>query len=243
MEVIVQKTPADMARAAAREVAQVLNAKPNAVLGMATGSTPLGVYQELVRMHRERRAGLLARRHVQPRRVRRPAVTHPQSYHHFMQENFFRPHQHPRAEHPHPHGTTTQLPRVLRAGTKKRIARVRRHRPADPGHRLRRPHRLQRAGRIARSAARGSRRCAETDDRRQRPLLRARDDVPMLGDHDGRRHDPRVAADPAAGQRREQGRRDRRGGGGAGDEHDHRQRAADAPVDAGSTSTSRRRRS
>jgi glucosamine-6-phosphate deaminase len=53
MEVIVQRTPGDMARAAAREVAQVLNAKPNAVLGMATGSTPLGVYQELVRLHRK----------------------------------------------------------------------------------------------------------------------------------------------------------------------------------------------
>ena len=52
MEVIVQKTPEEMSRAAAREVANVLNAKPNAVLGMATGSTPLGLYVELVKMHR-----------------------------------------------------------------------------------------------------------------------------------------------------------------------------------------------
>jgi glucosamine-6-phosphate deaminase len=43
MEVIVQKTYADMSRAAAREAANIINSKPNAVLGLATGSTPLGV--------------------------------------------------------------------------------------------------------------------------------------------------------------------------------------------------------
>ena len=38
---------------AAQLVVDVLNTKPNAVLGMATGSTPLGLYQELVRLHKE----------------------------------------------------------------------------------------------------------------------------------------------------------------------------------------------
>src|SRR5438876_9497025 len=42
-----------MSRTAARIVAEVLNTKPNAVLGMATGSTPLGLYQELVRLHQK----------------------------------------------------------------------------------------------------------------------------------------------------------------------------------------------
>lgn len=53
MEVTIHKTYKDLSHAAARIVAQTLNAKPNAVLGLATGSTPLGVYAELVRMHRE----------------------------------------------------------------------------------------------------------------------------------------------------------------------------------------------
>ena len=52
MEVIICKTYEEMSRAGAEAVADVLNAKPNAVLGMATGSTPLGVYQELVRLHK-----------------------------------------------------------------------------------------------------------------------------------------------------------------------------------------------
>jgi glucosamine-6-phosphate deaminase len=38
---------------AAQIFAQTLNAKPDAVLGLATGSTPLGLYKELIRMHKE----------------------------------------------------------------------------------------------------------------------------------------------------------------------------------------------
>ena len=51
MEVIICDKYEEMSRVAAQAVADVLNAKPNAVIGMATGSTPLGLYQELVRMH------------------------------------------------------------------------------------------------------------------------------------------------------------------------------------------------
>ena len=50
MEVIIQRDYEQMSKAAAQIVVEVLNAKPNAVLGMATGSTPLGLYQELVRL-------------------------------------------------------------------------------------------------------------------------------------------------------------------------------------------------
>ena len=53
MEVVVLPTYEEMSKSAAAIIADVLNAKPNAVLGMATGSTPLGVYKELVRLHRK----------------------------------------------------------------------------------------------------------------------------------------------------------------------------------------------
>ena len=56
MEVIIQKDYEQMSKAAAKIVVEVLNAKPNAVLGMATGSAPLGLYQELVRLLRSGRA-------------------------------------------------------------------------------------------------------------------------------------------------------------------------------------------
>jgi glucosamine-6-phosphate deaminase len=106
MEVIVYKTADQMAREAAREVADVLNAKPNAVLGMATGSTPLGLYRELVRLHQ---AGELDFSHVTTFNLDEYVglpITHAQSYHHFMHENFFR-HVNIQPGHIHiPSGTT-----------------------------------------------------------------------------------------------------------------------------------------
>src|SRR6267378_7420389 len=107
MEVVVQKTPAEMSAAAAREVANVLNAKPNAVLGMATGSTPLGLYQELVRLHKK---GELDFSHVTTFNLDEYVglpITHAQSYHHFMHEHLFR-HVNIPAQNIHiPSGTTT----------------------------------------------------------------------------------------------------------------------------------------
>ena len=37
----------------AKEIAAVIRADPKAILGLATGSTPIPVYDELVRMHKE----------------------------------------------------------------------------------------------------------------------------------------------------------------------------------------------
>jgi glucosamine-6-phosphate deaminase len=106
MEVIISKTYDQMSRSAAEAVADVLNAKPNAVLGMATGSTPLGVYKEMVRMHK---AGQLDFSQVTTFNLDEYVglpVTHPQSYHAFMHENFFR-HVNIPAQNIHiPSGTT-----------------------------------------------------------------------------------------------------------------------------------------
>ncbi|MHC4718190.1 MAG: glucosamine-6-phosphate deaminase, partial [Planctomycetota bacterium] len=53
MEVVICPTYEEMSIQAAHEVAWLMNTKPNAVLGLATGSTPLALYRELVRMHKE----------------------------------------------------------------------------------------------------------------------------------------------------------------------------------------------
>ncbi len=90
MEVIICPTYADMSRAAAREVANVLYAKPNAVLGMATGSTPLGLYQELVRMHREEGLDFSQVTTFNLDEYVGLSPQHEQSYHFFMHENFFK---------------------------------------------------------------------------------------------------------------------------------------------------------
>jgi glucosamine-6-phosphate deaminase len=107
MEVSIFSAYDEMSRAAAREIADVLNAKPNAVLGMATGSTPLGVYQELVKMHQR---GEIDFSHVTTFNLDEYVglpVTHPQSYHHFMHENFFRQVNIPPQNVHIPSGTTT----------------------------------------------------------------------------------------------------------------------------------------
>ena len=51
MEVVIKPNYNEMSKLAGQMVAELLNTKPNAVLGMATGSTPLGLYQELVRLY------------------------------------------------------------------------------------------------------------------------------------------------------------------------------------------------
>ena len=50
MEVIIQKTPEAATAIAADFVAKLLREKPRAVLGLPTGSTPLPLYREVVRM-------------------------------------------------------------------------------------------------------------------------------------------------------------------------------------------------
>jgi glucosamine-6-phosphate deaminase len=90
MEVIIRKTYEAMSRAAAEAVASVMNEKPNAVLGMATGSTPLGLYQELVRMHQKESLDFSQVTTFNLDEYVGLPTSHEQSYHHFMHENFFK---------------------------------------------------------------------------------------------------------------------------------------------------------
>src|SRR4029078_11769993 len=63
--------------------------KPKCVLGLATGSTPLGLYRELIRLHRDE--GLDFSRVVTFNLDEYVGLgpTHPQSYRYFMQSNLF----------------------------------------------------------------------------------------------------------------------------------------------------------
>ncbi|MEM1056447.1 MAG: glucosamine-6-phosphate deaminase [Bacteroidota bacterium] len=85
--------PSELARQAARQVRTLIEAKAaagdRAVLGLPTGSTPIGVYQELIRMHREE---ALSFRNVVTFNIDEYVPMDPgslQSYHRFMRENFF----------------------------------------------------------------------------------------------------------------------------------------------------------
>ena len=83
----------DLGRLVARRIADLIRAKASAgtpaVLGLATGSTPIGVYRELIRMHREEGLsfGRVITFNLDEYYPMDPGSVH--SYHRFMWENFF----------------------------------------------------------------------------------------------------------------------------------------------------------
>ena len=86
MEIVIQPSSAAANEVAARVFANAIRRKESTVLGMATGSTPLALYRELIALKLDWRrvttfnldeyVGL--------------ALEHPQSYHSFMWDNLFR---------------------------------------------------------------------------------------------------------------------------------------------------------
>lgn len=88
IQVKICDTPDDVARIAALEIAALIHQKPGAVLGLATGSTPVKTYAELVRMNRE---GLSFSRLTTFNLDEYWGLDggHPQSYRHFMNHTFF----------------------------------------------------------------------------------------------------------------------------------------------------------
>jgi glucosamine-6-phosphate deaminase len=53
MDIIIRDDYEQMSKYAAGIIAGYVKSRPNCVLGLATGSTPIGTYRELARMHRE----------------------------------------------------------------------------------------------------------------------------------------------------------------------------------------------
>lgn len=53
MDIIIRENYEQVSKYTAKVIADLVRSKPNCVLGLATGSTPIGTYKELVRMHKE----------------------------------------------------------------------------------------------------------------------------------------------------------------------------------------------
>ena len=53
MKVIVTKNYDELSKVAANEMAMVVKNNPKAILGLATGGSPIGMYKELIRMNKE----------------------------------------------------------------------------------------------------------------------------------------------------------------------------------------------
>ncbi|MGI6484814.1 MAG: glucosamine-6-phosphate deaminase [Tepidanaerobacteraceae bacterium] len=90
MRIFIEKDFNEMSLRAARIIAEQVRQKPESVLGLATGSTPLGTYQELIRIHREE--GLDFSKVVTFNLDEYCGLSqdNPQSYHYYMYENFFK---------------------------------------------------------------------------------------------------------------------------------------------------------
>src|SRR3954464_11995698 len=53
MQVVIVDTPEEVGRLAAAKISHLVRRQPDAVLGLATGSSPLAIYAELARQVRE----------------------------------------------------------------------------------------------------------------------------------------------------------------------------------------------
>ena len=89
MNVITCRHYEELSEKAASIIAETVKQKPDAVLGLATGGTPEGVYKELVRMHRSEG---LSFRNVTTINLDEYAGLSPEdknSYHYYMNTHFF----------------------------------------------------------------------------------------------------------------------------------------------------------
>jgi glucosamine-6-phosphate deaminase len=89
MEIIIQPDSETASAVAARLVAHRVRDKDDRVLGLATGSTPLALYRELIRMHRDEGLDFS---HVTTFNLDEYvglSPEHPASYRRYMEKNFF----------------------------------------------------------------------------------------------------------------------------------------------------------
>ena len=88
MKVIID-TAENIAALAAQQYVDLLKRKPNAILGGATGSTPLGLYAELVRLNKEGKISFKDASSFNLDEYVGLDGTHDQSYRYFMDHNLF----------------------------------------------------------------------------------------------------------------------------------------------------------
>jgi glucosamine-6-phosphate deaminase len=89
MRVIVCRDSDEMSRTAAQIFADRIRKKPNIVLGLATGGTPVKMYRELIRMHREEGLDFSKVVSFNLDEYLGPSPDHHQSYRYFMDTNLF----------------------------------------------------------------------------------------------------------------------------------------------------------
>ncbi len=87
--VIKVKTPEEVGKRAADLFENMIAVKPACVIGLATGSTPLPLYRELIAREKEGKIDFSRVRSANLDEYKGLAPDHPQSYRKFMQHNLF----------------------------------------------------------------------------------------------------------------------------------------------------------
>jgi glucosamine-6-phosphate deaminase len=90
MQIVILDTPEQVASYGADRFADQLHHKPDSVLGLATGSTPIALYQALIRRVQRNELSFARARTFNLDEYLGLADTHPQSYRYFMNEHLFR---------------------------------------------------------------------------------------------------------------------------------------------------------
>ena len=89
MLLVLKPNDEDLGREAARVVANAVRRNPTLRLGLATGSTTIGMYKELARLHRQEAFDFSRVVTFNLDEYLGLPATHPQSFRYFMHQNFF----------------------------------------------------------------------------------------------------------------------------------------------------------
>lgn len=89
MKLLVVKDYEEMSKVAAETFKEVINEKPEAILGLATGSTPVGLYKYLIEMNKNKEIDFSKIKTVNLDEYVGLGEENPQSYRYFMNENLF----------------------------------------------------------------------------------------------------------------------------------------------------------
>ena len=89
MEIVICKTKEEASRKAAAMITAAVKANPKIVLGLATGSTPVGMYKEMIKAVKAKEVSYSQVRTWNLDEYLGLAGTHDQSYRYFMNTNLF----------------------------------------------------------------------------------------------------------------------------------------------------------
>lgn len=90
MRIVIVKDYDEMSSKAARSLSSQVTLKPDSVLGLATGSTPIGTYKELINLYNKREIDFKSIKTFNLDEYYGIDKNNEQSYHYFMMNNLFK---------------------------------------------------------------------------------------------------------------------------------------------------------